>query len=97
MTTTAWSWLLFAVSAFGLWLTGRHLRAGWWFAIINQVAVWGPYAIITHQPGLVANSAVFVLIYANNLRKWRHSAATPKTAAASDQRPAACVGAGDRT
>jgi hypothetical protein len=89
MTTTIGSWALFAVSAFGLWLTGRHLKAGWWFAISNQILMWAPYSLLTHQYGLVANSAVFVAIYAHNLWRWRHSVATA-AGARPDRAPCEC-------
>ncbi len=77
MSQNAWSWALFAVSVFGLWLTGQSPKAGWWFAIANQ-GIWGAYATLTRQWGLIAMSAVFVAIYARNLWRWRHTPMQPR-------------------
>ena len=70
MNNAGWTWGLFGLSAFGLWLSGMNVKAGWWFAISNQTA-WVTYAITTRQWGFLANSIVFVALYARNLWRWR--------------------------
>lgn len=92
MSLNAWSWLLFVVSAFGLWLTGQNPRRGWWFAIANQLALWIVYAVVTRQWGLVANSVVFIAIYARNLWRWRGTEMVP-AASRPPVQPASGVGA----
>ncbi len=72
MTTTMASWGLFTVSVFGLWLSGQNPRWGWRFALVNQFAMWLPWAIWARQPGLVAQSRVFAALYARNLYRWRN-------------------------
>ena len=77
MSLNAWSWLLFAVSTFGLWLSGQNPVWGWRFAAVNQLIVWVPYGVLTGQWGTVAMSAVFTGLYLRNLRRWRGTDLTP--------------------
>lgn len=72
MSASSATWVLFAVSVFGLWLTGQHPRAGWRFALVNQILLWLPWAIWARQPGLIAQALVFAAIYARNLHRWRY-------------------------
>lgn len=74
------SWLLFAVSVLGLWISGSSPKAGWWFALFNQLALWLVYAAWTQQWVLVATSLAFAALYARNLWRWR-STPMPRPAA----------------
>lgn len=65
------TWVLFAVSVIGLWVSGSSPKIGWWLALINQLALWLPYAAWTQQSGLVATSLVFAALYSRNLWRWR--------------------------
>lgn len=73
MNATDWSWVLFAVGCFGLWLSGYNPKLGWWFSIANQILAWLPYSIATQQWGMAAMSLVFTGLYSRNLWRWRHS------------------------
>lgn len=70
MSLNTWSWLLTAVSVFGLWLTGRNPRAGWVFAVLVQ-QLWLTWALITDQWGFAVQSVAFSAMYARNLWRWR--------------------------
>lgn len=73
MIEQAATWLLFVVSVLGLWISGSSPKTGWWFALLNQLALWLVYAAWTRQWGLVATSLVFAALYARNLWKWRNT------------------------
>jgi len=70
MSAAAWSWLAATVSVLGLWISGLNPRAGWVFGIASQ-ALWCTYGTVTGQPGMIALSVAFVIIYGRNLRRWR--------------------------
>lgn len=80
------SFVLFVVSAFGVWLTGNSRRWGWRFAICNQplFIVWG---LLTYQYGSIATSVVFVALYVRNLRKLAREEAAAEAAAAGAEAP----------
>lgn len=82
MSPSLASWGLFAVSVFGLWLTGQNPRWGWWFALANQFLMWLPWAIWAGQPGLAAQSFVFAALYARNLHRWRNGTLSTEAVAA---------------
>ena len=66
MSPAVWSWITAAVSVSGLWVGGINPRAGWIYGIANQ-AVWVAYGLATAQPGMIALSAAFVILYGRNL------------------------------
>lgn len=70
VSIAAWSWLAAGVSVLGLWISGINPRAGWWYGLAAQV-VWTAYGTATTQPGMLALSVAFVIIYSRNLRRWR--------------------------
>lgn len=70
MSPAIWSWVAAAASVSGLWLSGYNPRWGWIYGICCQ-GVWTAYGWFTNQPGMIALSVVFVVIYTRNLRRWR--------------------------
>lgn len=70
MSAVIWSWVAAAVSVGGLWIAGFNPRAGWVYGLGAQV-VWALYGVATNQPGMIALSAVFTLLYLRNLHRWR--------------------------
>jgi hypothetical protein len=82
MSASVWSWLAALVSIAGLWLSGHNPKIGWLYGIVSQ-GVWATYGLTTHQPGMIALSAAFVVIYTRNLRRWRGTRFRPTTRTAS--------------
>lgn len=70
MSAAAWSWFAAAVSVLGLWLSGQNPRVGWIYGLGSQ-GVWITYGITTHQPGMLALSGAFLMLYGRNLLRWR--------------------------
>jgi hypothetical protein len=70
VTPAKWSWIAAAASMVGLWVSGHSPRAGWAYGIVCQV-VWVAYGWSTGQPGMIALSAAFVMIYVRNLYRNR--------------------------
>jgi hypothetical protein len=70
VSPAAWSWVAAAVSIAGLWISGYSPRIGWLYGIASQ-GVWVAYGLVTDQPGMIALSVAFVVIYVRNLRRWR--------------------------
>lgn len=70
MSIVAWSWLAAGVSILGLWISGLNPRTGWIYGLAAQ-AVWVCYGLVTDQPGMIALSVAFVVIYSRNLRRWK--------------------------
>lgn len=70
MTSAVWSWLAASVSIAGLWISGVSPRAGWVYGFGAQ-AVWFSYVFFTAQPGMIALSVAFVVLYMCNLHRWR--------------------------
>lgn len=93
MSVALWSWLAAGVSILGLWVSGHSPRAGWVYGIAAQV-VWVAYGMGTGQPGMLALSAAFVVIYARNLHRWRGTRfvrAGAQLPAADDEHPHPCL------
>lgn len=88
MSAAAFSWVLFVLSAFGVWLSGINPKAGWRYAIANQAA-WLIYAMMTEQWGIAANSVVFSALHARNLWRWRGIAMPRLSSAAKERSPVA--------
>lgn len=65
-----WSWGLTSVGAFGLYLAGRKLKAGWAVGLCAQ-ALWLAYAIATRQWGFIASVFIYGSVYAKNFLRWR--------------------------
>lgn len=89
----AWSLVTFAVSAFGLWLSGRNVKHGWAYGIASQV-LWATEGLATGRPGDIALSVVFVGMYVRNLRRWRHSSGRPEPVPALPPACPRCAAAG---
>lgn len=70
MTPLAWSWVLAALGATGMWLSGRRLRVGWLVAIFTEV-VWIVYAIQTKQWGFIAGALLYITVFTRNWFLWR--------------------------
>lgn len=70
MSPAVWSWFAAAVSVLGLWLGGVNPRIGWVYGLISQ-SVWITYGVTTHQSGMLALSAAFLVLYSRNLWRWR--------------------------
>lgn len=70
MSAATWSWFAAAVSVLGLWLSGLNPRIGWIYGLTSQ-AVWIAYGAETHQPGMLALSGAFLVLYSRNLWRWR--------------------------
>lgn len=87
MSAAVWSWIAAVVSVGGLWLAGINPRMGWVYGLGAQV-VWALYGVMTQQPGMIALSVVFTLLYVRNLHRWRGTVFR-RAAAASD--PVHCV------
>ncbi len=95
MSAAYWSWIAAGVSIAGLWISGLNPRWGWAYGIAAQ-AVWIAYGLATHQPGMLALSAAFLLIYGRNLWRWRHTRFQVATADAAKAEPATCCVGGGR-
>jgi len=64
-----WSWVLSVVGLFGTLITGRKKWWGW--AVLSFYNIlWIVFAIVSKQYGFLLASAVYQVIYANNLRNW---------------------------
>lgn len=85
MSPALWSWVTAAVSVSGLWVSGINPRAGWIYGIANQ-AVWTAYGLATNQPGMIALSFAFVILYGRNLWRWKGTRFQP----AAKATPATC-------
>lgn len=72
MSAATWSWIAAVVSVAGLWISGYNPKIGWAYGIISQ-GVWIAYGLATNQPGMIALSLAFIVIYLRNLRRWRGS------------------------
>ncbi|MEV0006348.1 hypothetical protein AB0H28_29265 [Micromonospora sp. NPDC050980] len=70
MSPATWSWIAAAASIVGLWISGHNPRVGWIYGIASQ-AVWIAYGLATTQPGMIALSIAFVVIYSRNIYRWR--------------------------
>ena len=70
MSAAEWSWLAAVVSVLGLWISGLNPRTGWVYGIACQ-AIWVAYGVATGQPGMIALSAAFIVLYGRNLWRWR--------------------------
>ena len=70
MSAATWSWIAAGASIAGLWISGTNPRSGWVYGIVCQ-GVWVAYGLATEQPGMIALSVAFVIIYIRNLRRWR--------------------------
>ncbi|MFI7074921.1 hypothetical protein [Micromonospora sediminicola] len=70
MSPATWSWIAAAASITGLWISGHNPRIGWVYGIASQ-AVWVTYGVATAQPGMIALSVAFVVIYSRNIYRWR--------------------------
>jgi hypothetical protein len=94
VSVALWSWLAAGVSIVGLWVSGHSPRVGWVYGIAAQ-AVWVAYGLSTGQPGMLALSAAFVVIYARNLHRWRGTrfvrAAAQPPRAVDDEQPHPCL------
>lgn len=70
MSAASWSWVAAAASILGLWLSGVNPRVGWVYGLGSQ-SVWIAYGVATHQLGMLALSAAFLVLYSRNLYRWR--------------------------
>ena len=57
-----WSWLLFAIGVFGLWLYTAKPKIGPWFNIFSQV-FWITYGFSTKQYGFIVSSIVYIILF----------------------------------
>jgi hypothetical protein len=94
VSASLWSWIAAAASCAGLWLSGYNPRWGWVYGICCQ-GVWTAYGWFTHQPGMIALSVVFVVIYTRNLRRWRGTRFQRQPEPAAEKEKTPC-GAGAR-
>jgi hypothetical protein len=65
-TAAVWSWIAAVVSVAGLWLAGANPRAGWISGCVSQT-VWAVYGGVTGQPGMIALSGVYIVLYGRAL------------------------------
>ena len=65
----AWSWLLMAVGASGLFVSGRKCRWGWVISVVAE-ALWVWYAIATTQYGFVVAAIVYAAVDIRNFIAW---------------------------
>lgn len=72
----AWSYVLTAVGAFGLYLAGRKNPMGWAVGLGAQ-ALWIAYASATNQPGFYISAIAYGFVYARNFLAWRRERETP--------------------
>ncbi|WP_329094279.1 hypothetical protein [Streptosporangium sp. NBC_01469] len=86
MSAAVWSWVAAAVSIAGLWVGGINPRAGWIYGIGSQ-GVWAAYGLVTDQPGMIALSAAFVILYSRNLWRWRGTHFKPVAQAERGETP----------
>ena len=70
MSAAAWSWFAATASVLGLWISGLNPRTGWVYGTASQ-GVWIAYGVVTGQPGMIALSAAFIVLYGRNLWRWR--------------------------
>lgn len=90
MSAEVWSWVAAAASIVGLWLSGQNPRWGWAYGIACQ-GIWTAYGLATGQSGMLALSAVFVVMYSRNLWRWRGTRFERANAAkAAPVEPATC-------
>jgi hypothetical protein len=64
-----WSWLLTAVGVTGFLLAANKI---WWAWYVNLgcQALWVTYAIVSHQPGFIAASLVYTVVFGRNAIRW---------------------------
>lgn len=86
MSPAVWSWIAAAASIAGLWISGINPRAGWIYGIASQ-AVWTAYGLATGQPGMIALSAAFVLVYGRNIYRWRGTRFQPAASSPATPQP----------
>ncbi len=71
MTTAAlFSWITALAAVIGMWLGGYNPRWGWIYGMANQI-LWVIYGLVTNQPGMIALSFLYVVLYVRNLRRWK--------------------------
>jgi len=64
------TWLLSATSALMLWLMGNKSIWGPRLGLANQV-LWAIYVVATEQWGLLPGVAMYAVVHARNLARWR--------------------------
>ena len=64
-----WSWLLTLVGVAGFILAGRKV---WWAWYVNLACqgLWVTYALVTDQPGFIAASAIYTVVFTRNAVAW---------------------------
>lgn len=64
-----WSWLLTVVGVTGFLLAANKV---WWAWYVNLgcQGLWITYAIISHQPGFIAASLVYTVVFGRNAIRW---------------------------
>lgn len=64
-----WSYILAAVSVFGLWLAGRKSKTGWAVGFGSQF-LWATYGVVTEQWGFALSAIPFAWVQGRNYLAW---------------------------
>ena len=72
-----WSYLLTTVGLTGFYFAGRGKWWAWWINIGAQ-GLWITYAIVTQQYGFIAAAIAHVIVFSDNLIKWKKEYAKRK-------------------
>jgi hypothetical protein len=69
--TWGWmQWVLSGTSALMLWMMGNKSKWGPRIGLMNQ-ALWIIYAVATEQWGLLPGTALYTVIHARNMLRWK--------------------------
>ena len=67
-----WSWLLAIWALLTYWLVGNKWRWCWYCGIAQEFA-WIAYGALTRQWGFLVTALAFIVVYARNHLRWKHT------------------------